>query len=231
MLRRRRTGRYDGLLLRPRCGVPSSSSSATRRPARQALRSVRTPSWCRPDSGSMARRANSSASSMTSTLATAFAVTDRAGSVGRMTESRLEVRDHGDLIVFSFEDLHKSHGRQSIGGLALGFKVLERALPLLAGGDTREREDISIDSAFGGGGARDAFEMVARAVTGGHFRSDPDLAPDAPASPMGTYFFRFTHSAGTAVELTLRPGLVADTLVDLATRGPADPSRTNSSPA
>ena len=126
--------------------------------------------------------------------------------------------------MFSFEDLLKYHGRQSIGGLAHGFKVLERALPLLAGGDAPEREDISIDSAFGGGGARDVFEMVTRAVTGGRFRYDPDLAPDAPASPMGTYFFRFTHSAGTVVELTLRPGLVADAFVDLATRGPATPA-------
>src|SRR5882724_8055341 len=46
-----------------------------------------------------------------------------------------------------------------------------------------DRVDITIESAFGGGGARDAFEMVTRAVTGGRFRYDADLAPDGPPSP------------------------------------------------
>jgi hypothetical protein len=141
-----------------------------------------------------------------------------------MLPTRLEVLDHGDLLTFSFEDLLRYHGRTSIGGLAHGFKVLERALPLLAGGDVCERADISIESGFGGGGARDAFEMVTRAVTGERFRYDPGLAPDAPASPMGRYFFRFLHRSGTIAELTLRPGLVLDEFVDLATRGPATPA-------
>lgn len=141
-----------------------------------------------------------------------------------MPPARLQILDHGDRLTFSFEDLIRYHGRTSIGGLAHGFKVLERALPLVAGGDVPERADISIESAFGGGGARDGFEMVTRAVTGDRFRYDPGLAPDAPASPMGRYFFRFLHRSGTVVELTLRPGLVLDEFVDLATRGPATPA-------
>jgi hypothetical protein len=136
-----------------------------------------------------------------------------------MPAARLEILDHGDLLTFSFEDLLKYHGRTSIGGVAHGFKALERALPRLAAGEVPERADVTIESAFGGGGARDAFEMVTRAVTGHRFGYDPDLAPDAPASPMGQYFFRFIHEAGTVVELTLRPGLVLDEFVDLARRG------------
>ncbi len=141
-----------------------------------------------------------------------------------MLPARLEILDHGDLLRFSFEDVLKYHGRTSIGGAAHGFKVLERALPLLAAGDAPERADITVESAFGGGGARDAFEMVTRAVTGDRFRYDPALAPDAPASPMGRYFFRFIHRSGPIVELTLRPGLVLDEFVDLATRGAATPA-------
>jgi hypothetical protein len=133
--------------------------------------------------------------------------------------AHLQVLDHGEPITFVFEDLLKYHGRSSIGGVAHGFKVMERALPLLAGGQPPERSDITIDSAFGGAGAGDAFEMVTRAVTGGRFRYDPDLAPDAPASPIGRYFFRFSHQDGPAVDLTLRPGLVSDAFVDLASRG------------
>ena len=141
--------------------------------------------------------------------------------------ARLEVLDHGDLLVFSFEDLLRYHGRSSIGGVAHGFKVMERALPLVAGGEAPQREDLSIESAFGGGGARDAFEMVTRTVTGGRFSYDPEMAPDAPASPMGQYFFRFLHRAGTVVELTLRPGLVDDEFVALAKRGAATPDEEN----
>ena len=140
-----------------------------------------------------------------------------------MEPSRLEILDHGQRIAFDFEDLLKYHGRGAVGGVAHGFKVMERALPLLAGGEPPERDGIAIDSAFGGAGARDAFEMVTRAVTGGRFRFDPDLAPDAPDSPIGRYFFRFTYREGPAVDLTLRPGLVSDEFVDLARRGPSTP--------
>jgi hypothetical protein len=136
----------------------------------------------------------------------------------------LEVRDHGDLLRFSFDDLVKYAGRTSIGGVAHGFKVMERALPLLDDGAPPEREDISIESAFGGGGARDAFEMVTRAVTGGRFRWDQSLAPDGPPSPMGQYVFWFSHRSGTTVQLTLRPGLVLDEFVDLAKRGASNPA-------
>jgi hypothetical protein len=141
-----------------------------------------------------------------------------------MTSPALEVRDHGDLLRFSFDDLVKYSGRSSIGGVAHGFKVMERALPLLDGGAAPDRVDITIESAFGGGGARDAFEMVTRAVTGGRFRVDADLAPDGPPSPMGRYVFRFSHRAGTVVQLTLRPGLVLDEFIDLAARGPENPA-------
>jgi hypothetical protein len=60
-------------------------------------------------------------------------------------------------------------------------------------------------------------------VTGGRFRFDPDLAPDAPDSPIGRYFFRFTYREGPAVDLTLRPGLVSDEFVELARRGASTP--------
>ena len=109
----------------------------------------------------------------------------------------LEVVDHGELITFSFEDLLRYHGRSAIGGVAHGFKVMERALPLLAAGQPPERYDISVETAFEGGGARDAIEMVTRAVTGG----------------------RFAHRQGAVVDLTLRPGLVREELQDDAASG------------
>lgn len=140
-----------------------------------------------------------------------------------MASAQLEILDRGHLIVFSFEDLLKYHGRGAVGGVAHGFKMLERGLPLLAGGNPPERTEVSVETAFGGAGARDAIEMVTRAVTGGRFSYDPDLAPHAPIAPIGRYFFRLTHTNGTAVDLMLRPGLVLGEFTDLATRGPATP--------
>jgi hypothetical protein len=49
----------------------------------------------------------------------------------------LEVRDHGDLLRFTFDDLVKYAGRSSIGGVAHGYKVMERALPGSETGDGR----------------------------------------------------------------------------------------------
>lgn len=145
------------------------------------------------------------------------------GSVEGMGSAQLEILDDGHRIVFSFEDLLKYHGRGAVGGVAHGFKMLERGLPLLADGGPLERADISVETAFGGAGARDAIEMVTRAVTGGRFSYDPDIAPEAPVAPIGRYFFRLIHRGGTAVELTLRRGLIIDEFTQLATRGPASP--------
>lgn len=131
----------------------------------------------------------------------------------------LEVLDHGELIIFSFEDLLKYHGRSAVGGVAHGFKVMERALPLLAGGEPPERYEIRVETAFEGPGARDAFEMVTRAVTGGHYRVDTGLAPPGvPESPNGRYFFRVFRPGGPGIDLTLRPGLVHDDFLELARR-------------
>jgi len=130
----------------------------------------------------------------------------------------LEVLDHGELISLSFDDLLKYHGTSSIGGVAHGFKVMERALPLLAAGQPPERYLIDVETEFPGPGARDAFEMVTRAVTGGRYRVAPDLAVgNAPTAPEGRYFFRLAYP-GTTVDLTLRDGYVSDEFIQLAHR-------------
>lgn len=138
--------------------------------------------------------------------------------------STLEVLDHGELVSVSFDDLLKYHGRSSIAGVAHGFKAMQRAFPLLAGGSPPERYDIEIHSAFDGAGARDAFEMVTRAVTGDRYRLAPELAPaDAPHGPEGRFFFRFEYRGG-GVDLKLRVGLVSDELVQLVRRGADTPA-------
>lgn len=140
----------------------------------------------------------------------------------------LDVLDGGEVISISFDDLLRYHGRSSIAGVAHGFKVMQAAFPRLRPEHPPERSDVDVETAFPGPGARDAFEMVTRAVTGGRFRVDTEMAgPDAPEAPEGRFFFRL-HYQGTTVELTLLPGHVTDEFIELvrqAEKSPAEEAR------
>ncbi len=130
----------------------------------------------------------------------------------------LVVLDEGEPIAIAFEDLLKYHGRSSIAGVAHAFKAMERGFQVLSPGQPPERHDITVESGFPGPGARDAFEMVTRAVTGDRYR--PALgaaAAGAPEAPGGHFFFRLGFR-GTAVELTLRDGFVSAEFLRLACR-------------
>ncbi len=135
----------------------------------------------------------------------------------------LEVLDNGESFRISFDDLLKYHGRSSVGGLALGFKVMERAFPLLDEGRPLERREVHVETEFDGPGSRDAFEMVTRAVTGGRYRVVADRAGaghEVPEAPEGRFFFRLGYR-GNTVDLTLREGHVSREFIDLVRRGPS----------
>ena len=128
------------------------------------------------------------------------------------------VRDQGGSIAISFDDVLKYHGRSSIAGAAHAFKAMERAFPLLSPDEPPERYDITVESGFPGGGARDAFEMVTRAVTGDRYGLTSEPAPPgAPEAPGGHFFFRLGYR-GTVVDLVARAGLVSDDFVQVACR-------------
>src|SRR4051794_17990727 len=106
----------------------------------------------------------------------------------------LVVLDQGESIAISFDDIVKYHGRSSIAGVAHAFKAMERAFPLLCPDGPPERYDITVESGFPGGGARDAFEMVTRAVTGDRYRLTTEPVPaGAPEAPGGHFFFRLGY--------------------------------------
>jgi hypothetical protein len=109
----------------------------------------------------------------------------------------------------------KYHGPRSPGGAAHAFKVLERALPLLDRDGPCERREIVVETAFGGPGARDAFEMITRAVTGDRYRIDPALARPQRGRTLERFVFRITYRE-RSVTLVLRDGFVTDEFIDLA---------------
>ena len=137
----------------------------------------------------------------------------------------LEVMDQGRALVFGPEDLARYHGPGSPAGVALAFKVLERALPLLGPG-VPERREIWVTTAFRGPGARDGFELVTRAVTEGRYVLDATLERPDRGWVLEQFVFRIGYR-GAAHTLLLRPGFVDEEFVGLARadRSPADESR------
>ena len=127
----------------------------------------------------------------------------------------IEVVERGRVIAFSFDDMLRYHGGGSPGGVAHAFKVLERALPLLDPDGPCERREIFVDTAFGGPGARDAFELVTRAVTGDRLRIDESLAQRERGRTLERFVFRL-HYRDRSVTLALREGFVTEEFIDLA---------------
>ena len=132
-------------------------------------------------------------------------------------EYTITLADHGRPVAFSFEDMIRYHGPGSPGGVAHAFKVLERALPLLAADGPPERREITVGTAFGGPGARDAFELATRAVTEGRYAVDPSLALPERGLALERFVFRLGHR-GRAVTLILREGYVTEEFIELTRR-------------
>jgi hypothetical protein len=126
----------------------------------------------------------------------------------------IELSERGARIAYSFDDLLKFHGPGSPGGVAIAFKALQRALPLLAEGPC-ERREIAIATAFGGPGARDAFEMATRAVTGDRYTVAASLRRPERGEALERFVFRFAYR-DRDVALALREGFVTDEFARLA---------------
>ena len=127
----------------------------------------------------------------------------------------IEVIERGRPTAFSFDDMLRYHGGGSPGGVAHAFKVLERALPLLDPDGPCERREIAVETAFGGPGARDAFELVTRAVTADRLRIDESLARPERGRTLERFVFRLRYR-DRSVTLALREGFVTEEFIDLA---------------
>jgi hypothetical protein len=136
----------------------------------------------------------------------------------------IAVRERGSRIEFGWDDLIRYHGGGSPGGVAHAFKVMERAFALLDDDACPERREIEIRTAFGGPGARDAFEMVTRAVTGDRYVVDQKLARPALGRARERFVFELSYR-GRTVALQVRDGFVTDEFVDLARTDPRSPDQ------
>ncbi len=131
-----------------------------------------------------------------------------------MNETRLTVLEDGKELAYSYAELMHYHGFGFPGGVAHAFKVMERALPLLADGAALERREISIQTPFKGPGARDGFEMVTRSLSEGRYTVDPDLAQPERGETLKGYVFILSYR-GKTVRLRIRDGIVRDEFIAL----------------
>ncbi len=134
-----------------------------------------------------------------------------------MSSGSIVVLEDGRELSFAFGEMLKYHGGNSPGGVAHAFKVLERALPLLESDGRVERREVLIETAFGGPGARDALELVTRAVTDSRLVVDRSLARPELGRARERFVFRLRYR-DRAVTLVLRDGFVTDEFIDLARR-------------
>jgi hypothetical protein len=127
----------------------------------------------------------------------------------------LTVVERGRLLTFTVADMLRHHGPGSPGGVAHAYKVLERALPLVAPDGPPERRELIVATAFGGPGARDGFELVTRGLNEGRYVVDPALARPERGPTREAFVFRVSYRGRTA-ELLLREGFMTEEFTALA---------------
>ena len=132
-----------------------------------------------------------------------------------MTE-KVIVKDQGDIIEITYDDILKYHGRQMIGGAALAFKIMLMTFPELSD-DIPERGHFSFYSGIGknGRGIIDATEMVMRVKTYDSIRLDTEYSEDklgqvAPGG--GRYYFEIGYKE-KMVKLYLREGIIPEEFI------------------
>jgi hypothetical protein len=131
-----------------------------------------------------------------------------------MTDA-LTVEERGRTITFTFDDMMRYHGVHSPAGVAMAFKVMQRAFATLSPDSPPERRSINVRTAFRGPGARDGFEAVTRAVSDGRYTVDRNLVRADRGRLLEDFVFVVTIGEQSAT-LLLRDGFVTEEFIDLA---------------
>jgi hypothetical protein len=127
----------------------------------------------------------------------------------------LQVEDGGRVVAFTFDDMMRYHGVHSPAGVAMAFKVIQRAFGHLSPGAPPPRRSVVVRTAFRGPGARDGFEAVTRAVTDGRYTVDRSMLRTDRGRLLEDFVFEVAIG-DRAATLLLRDGFVTDEFIDLA---------------
>jgi hypothetical protein len=127
----------------------------------------------------------------------------------------ITVQERGQAVNYTFDDMMRFHGGHSPGGVAMAFKVMQRAFAALSPAGPPQRQSISVRTAFRGPGARDGFEAVTGAVSDGRYIVDRSLVRPDLGRLREDFVFVVAIGERTAT-LLLRDGFVTDEFIDLA---------------
>jgi len=115
----------------------------------------------------------------------------------------IRIMDCGQVIEIRYENCIQYAGRDSIGGVALGFRLMQRAIRDLSPGIIPERKSFKIRTCFPGPGTKDAVEFITRAVTRGEYLVDQAFLHQAPEAVIGRLGFEVTIGDATARYVTM----------------------------
>jgi hypothetical protein len=127
----------------------------------------------------------------------------------------LTVEERGRTMTFTFDEMMRYHGVHSPAGVAMAFKVMQRAFAVLSADGPPERRSITVRTAFRGPGARDGFEAVTRAVSDGRYVVDRSLVRSDRGRLVEDFVF-VVEVGGRSVTMLLRDGFVTEEFIDLA---------------
>lgn len=136
--------------------------------------------------------------------------------------NQVTVVDAGTPLTIGYEDCVRYHGRTSIGGVALGLRLIQRAVADLSPGGHPDRAAIAVRTAFPGDGVRDAVEMITRAVSRGAYVVDCDAGPaTAPEAARGRLWFE-VEIDGRRRAYVVRDGAMSAEFIGLARKSHAE---------
>jgi hypothetical protein len=127
----------------------------------------------------------------------------------------VEVVDEGTPLQFSFAEMLRYSGPGSPAGVAVAYQAMRLAFALLDPDAALARRAITIETAFRGPGARDAFELVTRGLTEGRYVVTAALEHPERGTNLEQFVFRFAYR-DRAVTLLLGEGRVSDEFITLA---------------
>ena len=107
---------------------------------------------------------------------------------------QIEVCDADEHLSFHMQDALRYHGYDAVGGVVLGFRLLQQAIAQLAPEALPQRRAFEVLTAFPGLGFRDCMELITRCVSENRFHLNTNLHnPQVQEGVQGRLHFEFGY--------------------------------------
>lgn len=114
--------------------------------------------------------------------------------VSQWVEPIIEVLDDNRKVRFHIMDALNFHGPDAVGGVVLGFRLLQKAFSIFSPHQLMPRREITLFTSFPGLGAKDTFELIARLVSENRYIPDQKFEDSrARAGVEGRFYFSFRY--------------------------------------